>query len=367
MTKLTSYQLFVLTLLFQVGSTIVFGFASGSGRDAWITSLVSAVLGTGLIVLYTRLQKLQPKDSLVQWFPAQFGRVIGTVIAWLYPLAFLYVAARVLRDFGDLLATTILAQTPFWAIEGLYMLLISFGLLYGIDTLARVGEILFPVVLALLVALEVMLLASSHILHFERLLPILEHGWMSVWKSIWPLNLTVPFGETIVFAMFWSQAKQPKQVGRVTLAATLLYGVMISTADALAVAGLGEDIFKKSNYPLLTLLRQIEVGDFLEHLDAIIILQGIAIGFFKISLFMMGAIHGMRQLTGVREHRQKWLVLVAAGVVMLLAVIMASNVVEHMQVGLKVVPRVLWVPLFLVLPLLLFVVTLIRKKAQQAK
>jgi spore germination protein KB len=358
--KLSGYQLFVLTFLFQVGSTIVFGFSSSSGRDAWITALVSSVLGAGLIVLYVTLMRLKPNLSLVQWFPATLGRFIGTGVAWLYPLAFLYVAARVLRDFGDLLATTILSQTPFWAIVGLYMILITYGLLQGIDTLARVGEILFPLVLVVLVLLEVVLLVSSHGLQFGRLLPLLENGWMPELKAIWPLNLTVPFGESIVFAMFWKYAEQPKHVMKSMLTATFLYGVMIATADALVIAGLGDVILKKSTYPLLTLLREIEVGDFIEHLDALIILQGIAIGFFKISLFMLGAIQGIQQLTGVRD--QKWVLFPVSLVVLLLSVFMASNVAEHVQVGLKLVPRLLWVPLFLALPGLLLVVSLVRRK-----
>jgi spore germination protein KB len=358
--KLSGYQLFVLTMLFQVGSTIVFGFSSSSGRDAWFTALLSSVLGVVVIVIYTTLLRFKPNLSLVKWFPATFGRFIGTVVAWLYPLAFLYTAARVLRDFGDLLATTILSQTPFLAIVGLYMILITYALSQGIDTVARVGEILFPIVLVALVALEIVLLASSHVLQPTRLLPILEKGFLSELKAIWPLNVTVPFGETIVFAMFWKYAEQPKHVMKITVTATLLYGVMIATADALAVAALGELIFKKSTYPLLTLLQQIEVADFIEHLDALIILQGIAIGFFKIALFMLGAIHGVQELTGIRD--QKWLVLPMSILVIVLSIVMAPNVVEHMKVGLKWVPHHLWIPLFLVLPTLLLLVSFLRRK-----
>ena len=82
MSKISSYQLFVITFIFQLGTTVIFGFGGSAGRDAWISQLVSLCLGILVILVYTTLMRMNPGLTLVQWFPAQFGRWIGVPIAF---------------------------------------------------------------------------------------------------------------------------------------------------------------------------------------------------------------------------------------------------------------------------------------------
>jgi spore germination protein KB len=74
-----------------------------AGKDAWIVTLLSVVFGALLILLYFTLMRMRTGLTLVQCFPAQFGRWIGTPLAWLYPLLFLYLAGRDLRNFGEVI------------------------------------------------------------------------------------------------------------------------------------------------------------------------------------------------------------------------------------------------------------------------
>lgn len=112
MYKISSYQLFAITFIFQLGTNIIFGFGSAAGRDAWISQLVSSFLGIFVILVYTSLMHMNSGLTLVQWFPAQFGRWIGIPIAILYPLLFLYQSSRVIGDVRDMISTTLLFNTP---------------------------------------------------------------------------------------------------------------------------------------------------------------------------------------------------------------------------------------------------------------
>ncbi|GIP11750.1 GerAB/ArcD/ProY family transporter [Paenibacillus macerans] len=110
--KISAYQLFTITFIFQLGTTIIFGFGGLAGRDAWIGDLTSLGLGLCVIWVYTALMRMNPGLSLVEWFPAQLGRWIGTPIAFLYPLMFLYLTGRIIADIRDMVSTTILPGTP---------------------------------------------------------------------------------------------------------------------------------------------------------------------------------------------------------------------------------------------------------------
>ncbi|WP_157382163.1 GerAB/ArcD/ProY family transporter [Schinkia azotoformans] len=44
MEQISLYQLFVLTVFFQIGTTIIYGFGAAAGRDAWIVTILSFLL-----------------------------------------------------------------------------------------------------------------------------------------------------------------------------------------------------------------------------------------------------------------------------------------------------------------------------------
>lgn len=58
MEKISSYQLFILVFLYEIGSTIIFGFASSAGRDAWISVLISTFIGVIINIVYYIIFKL---------------------------------------------------------------------------------------------------------------------------------------------------------------------------------------------------------------------------------------------------------------------------------------------------------------------
>ena len=139
MEKISNYQLFTLTVLFQIGTTIIFGFASSSGRGAWISVIVSTGIGLLIILLYLTLMKLNPGLTIVQWYPKQFGKWIGVPIAWLYPLEFMYEGGRGIGDLKILFPSTILPKTPPLVVMLLLLALIAYTLFSGIETFGRLG------------------------------------------------------------------------------------------------------------------------------------------------------------------------------------------------------------------------------------
>lgn len=175
MQRISISQIFLLTLVFQIGSSVIFGFASEAGSDAWLSTLICTGIGTCLVIMYLILMRLHPGLSLVEWFPAQFGQWLGIPIAWFYMLHFLYNAGRTLGDIKDLIPTTILPGTPNWFILGVFMIAIAYALYSGIEVLARLAELILPVILVLFLV-EIILIFSSDITDIKHLQPVLGEG-----------------------------------------------------------------------------------------------------------------------------------------------------------------------------------------------
>ncbi|WP_342048713.1 GerAB/ArcD/ProY family transporter [Bacillus sp. OTU530] len=357
MERISITQLFMLTLSFQIGSSVIFGFGSAAGKDAWLSTLISTGLGGCLIFMYLILMRLHPGLTLVEWFPAQFGHWIGTPIAWFYMLLFLYSSGRTLGDVKDLIPTTILPGTPNWIILGVFMIPVAYALFSGIEVLGRLAEVILPTILVLFL-IEIIFLLGSKTMQIERLQPILGEGWGRVWEAVWPTGMLQSLGELLEFAMIWTLTKHSERIIKTTLLATVCYGILLSTFDAMAILTFGEGTFSTSTYPLYRLIKVISIADFLENLDALGILYFMGTTFFKLTLQMYGAIRGIQQLLYLRESRI--LVLPITAIVFFLALNMSRNISEHMFSGFESLRYLSLVPLVLI-PSLLFVVVCIRK------
>lgn len=360
MERISSYQLFVLTILFQVGTTIIFGFASAAGRDAWLSMLFSTFIGTIIISAYLVLMRLNPGLTLVEWYPKQFGKWLGTPIAWLYPLYQVYGAGRILADLQDLVPTTILPRTPPLFFLTMLMIVVAYGVYLGIENLGRVGEVLLPFFLVLFCT-EIILLLSSGVVHAENLFPIAGEGIERVFKPLWPAGLTQTFGETVQFAMIWPLVKQQDQIVKTTLFATVLTGTLLTISNLFAIMVFGETTFQRNIYPLYSLIREISLADFLENLDVIGVLYFVITAFFKITFHIYFSIRAIQLLTNAKSSRKFIFPVIICSLFMGLT--MTDNVASHITgVHTKILAPYITIPLLFVFPGMLLITALIRQK-----
>lgn len=363
--RISIFQLFALTIFFQIGTTVIFGFAAPAGRDAWIAILISTFLGIFIILLQIILMEKNSGLTLVEWFPAQLGKWLGIPIAWLYPLLFLYLAGRTLSDLKLLIPATILPGTPSWFVVIAILLVMVYCLFSGIEILARFTEYVVPI-LFLLFMIEIILLFSTGIVNFKYILPILGQGWGKVWTAVWPLSVTQTFAETLVLAMIWPLVTKPKKVKKTTILATIVSGVTIALFSIIEIAVLGEDTTEHTIYPLYLLVKQISVADFVENLDVIVALNMIITAYVKVTIYLFAAIRSFQLLMKVSCSRS--LIFPVVLIVYLLAMTMSTNINEHIYVGIQNTRLTLWNPLlYIFLPGFLLIVTLIKKKRQSTE
>lgn len=357
MERISNNQLFSLVVLFQIGTTIIFGFASAAGRAAWISALISTAIGVLINLLYLTLMHFNPGLTLVEWYPAQFGKWIGVPIAWMYVLEFIYDGGRAVGDLKILFPSTILPKTPPLIDMLLLLIVIAYALLSGIETIGRLGEMLL-ISIIFLYFIEVILIFSSNIVNVQYIKPLLGKGLESIWSSVWPLGITQSFGQSIEFAMIWPLVKDQKKIIKTTIFATIVSGIFIASFDLLSILILGENLFTRSIFPSFRVIRLISVGDFIENLDAINIVYFSTIFYSKGCIHLYAAIRAIQQLTYTKNSR--FFVIPVILIVLYIGMTMASSASEHLEAGLKIVPYNVSVLLFIVLPGILLIVTLIR-------
>ncbi len=351
-------QLFMLIISFELGTTIVVGLGLEAKQDAWIAILLATVVGLLLYIMYTELFRLFPGQTLIQYIPQIFGKVLGFPLSLLYLSFFIYLAARDLRDLAELIIDSFLPQTPLAVISLFIILVICYAVFHGIEVVGRVNEVLLPIVLIMLVLMTILLLASNKI-HITYLQPVLGEGIKPIIKATFPLAVAFPFGEAVVFGMFLPYLNQPSKAKATGLVALLVSGLIISYITALNIAVLSVDVASMANFPLLATVRLIDVGQFIQRLEIIAMLLMFIGGFIKIGLFFLGAVIGAASMFRLPNHRT--LVVPVGLIIFTSSIYIARSFQEHLEEGLKIAVPILLIPLELIVPFVMLLIAYVRK------
>ncbi|PZD94186.1 spore gernimation protein KC [Paenibacillus sambharensis] len=360
--RISIWQLFVLVFLFQVGSAIVVGAgAADAKQDLWIAELMGCSIGLVLVLIYVYILRLKPGSSLYDILSVTFGRWLATLFAVLYILYFFYIAGRVLRDFTELLIIDVLPETPLEIVTLLFILTVIYMVYMGMEVLGRMSETFVPYFITFVLLITLFLIAGQDI-KLENLLPVLGDGWDPVMKVVFPELITFPYGETVVLMVIMAHTTHPGYMPLTALLATILSGAVLSYHSGLMVAVLGGDMVARSTFPLLSVVREISIANFIERLDALVVFIMMVGIFVKVSLFFYGGLKGLEFLTRIPYRH---FVLPCGLMVGFLSIIIAGNFAEHIEEGVEIVPVFLHVPFQIIIPVLMLAVLLIQRWRQR--
>lgn len=357
--KITCVQLFSLLVLFQLGTSIVVGFGLDAKKDAWIAILVGSWIGILIFLIFHQLYILYSKP-LTSYSRDILGKYLGFLVGIFYVVYFLYGSARDLRDVGDLLASSVYNVTPLFVINLFMMVAIAYVLNKGIVVLARLSE-LYLLILICLSFLGNMLVLISGLVEVNNLFPILENGFEPILTTIFPNTTVFPFGELVCFTMVFHYLNTKENSRKIGIYSILLSGLILAYSTSINVAVLGMEITQDSTFPLFSTISLINIADFIQRLDAIVVLTLFIGAFFKTSLFYYAAVIAASDLFKVK---QQTLVLPFGIIILLLSMFIAADFAEHLEEG-KLSLKTIHVIFGLFIPLLLLIIAKFRKKGQK--
>lgn len=284
MTRLSRHQLFTLMFIFEVGSTTLFALGIQAKQDAWIVILLALLIGLIFIWVYTELQNAFPDKNYVEIITSILGNKLGIPFVLLNLLGYFWYCARNLREFGELIIITALPQTPLWLINFLFVLLSIYALLKGVEVLARVSELIAPVIFIFIISLYILIYMSG-VVKFSNLAPVLGDGINPIITTL-PSVIVFPFGEMFVFLMYWNYASEKETVRKTAMEAVLLSGILLCFSLIVDICTLGYKYISIATIPLVEVIKLINVGNIITNVDAVGIIIIFFGGFFKMSTYL---------------------------------------------------------------------------------
>ncbi|MEI2391263.1 GerAB/ArcD/ProY family transporter [Priestia megaterium] len=360
--KISDTQLFILMVLFELGSALLVPLAMRAKQDAWLAILIGMLCSFLFFLIYHKLYSYYPELLPTEYVQKILGKVLGTLLAFIYVVYFLYDASQVLRDFGEMLLTFAYPDTPLFIANALLMLVIIYITRKGIEAIARSGELLFIFMCFLAVA-GFILIISSGLIDFKNLQPVLKEGVLPVAKIALTETLYFPFTEAIVFTMLLPYLSNPKKASVTMICATGLSGINLIITMIINISVLGVDLTTRSQFPLLSTVQTIQVADFLERLDVFFMFAMVIGIYFKVSILFYAYIIGTATLFKIKSPSR--LAYPLGIIVLFLSITIASNFQEHLYEGLHVARFLLHMPLFSIIPILLLIIAFLKNRKKQ--
>lgn len=356
--SISNLQASILIFIFITGSAVVIGIGGEAKQDAWIAILIATIFGILLFRYYLFLMEMSNETNLFTLFDLCFGKWVGKGLTIVYVFYFFYIAARVLRDFGELMVTTIYNSTPIEVVDILLMLVVAFILQKGIEVLARSSEIFIPYILFFILFIGIGIWASGE-LEMSFLEPILGNGIKPVAKTIFPDVLGFPFGELIVFTMLFSSMTFKKKTNRILLGAVGVGGMTLVYTTIIQIGTLGVSIRERASFPLLTAAREISLLNFIERVDLLIVFTVLFGIIVKVSLFFYGGLKGLEHIFHIPFRKHIWPLALQ---IAFFSILISENYAEHIQEGLEIIPLYFHMPLQIGIPFVIFPILLWKQK-----
>lgn len=249
-----------------------------AGRDAWISTIIGLILLVMFLPLIYFPMKQSQQTHIFQWLKENIGAPIAYFIASVTCLYLLIISIVTLKDTTTFTTTSYLTGTPNWAIVVTLCIICFYNASIGLPSIAKTSGIILPFVV--LFGIFVALATIPH-KNYELLKPMLENGWMPVWKGV--MYVATGYGEIVLLLFMQQQMKTNISFMKLVLfglvAASLSIGPTIG-----AITEFGPAEASHLRYPAFEQWRMVNLGTYLEHFDFLSVYQWIAGAFIRISL-----------------------------------------------------------------------------------
>ncbi|MFD2924548.1 GerAB/ArcD/ProY family transporter [Halobacillus naozhouensis] len=324
-----------------------------SGRDGWIAAIGGAILGLIGIITLVKLSRYFPGLTLIEILFQHFswpGKIIGV----LYLVYFFIMVTLGTRLFAEAFKK-VMDETPMWAFVTVILLLTTYIVYLGLETLGRLNQIMLPVLV--IIAMAVVFLTMGEKKDYTNLLPIMGDGLMPV--TVGSLSVMGWFGEFVILGMILPYVQRPEKLVKTGVGVAVVTLIFFLGPITGPVALFGAEQAAKMSLPTYSEVRYIEAGNVINRFDAIAVILWTVGLMIRISLFFYGLSLGLAQALRLNTYRP--LVIPLAWLIGVGSILFASNYPELNEFLFKS-----YVPLNIlmgaVIPLTLFILGLMRFK-----
>lgn len=321
---------------------------------SWLTPIFSTVAFMILLFVLNKIMGKNTPESLEDIICKVFGKVIGTILTYIYILWFIIMLSVYLRYFADRITASIFVFTPNKFFIATMLFVIYIVLRKDIKFFARYIEFFLLIFIIFLCSSFFIAIPSINI---SNLFPVTTNDFGKIALSALPLLAVQSF---ITYLFFLGDKISNKQEFKSHIKKILATVVLTSVMVILLTIGIfGCKLTQDLNLPFFIFFKNIEILGIIERIESVLITFWVVTDFCIITMFGFVAIKLIKKTLKLSSTKQIVTPLLFFSYV--LSMFIASSQFEMVSLSQYVL-----IPVNLILgmgmPIVLLIVGKIRKK-----
>ncbi|WP_078379248.1 GerAB/ArcD/ProY family transporter [Sutcliffiella halmapala] len=260
--------------------------------DIWITILISSIfpIAAGLIIL--KLNNRYPNKTYYQYCKNIVGKFLGIILGLFMIGYFITLSSFEVRVMAEVTETYLLEGTPVQILIILFLWLTLYLNIDGINSIARMFQIIFPLTVFIFIFLA---LLSLGLFELNNLRPVLGNGIVPVLKGIKTTSLSyIGIEIMIILSVFLTDKNKGKKI---VLIGVLMPMIFYLITVVIVIGALSVEGVSNLTWPTITLIRSFEFpGIFFERYDSLFLIVWILQIFATTSITLFAASLGLSQI-----------------------------------------------------------------------
>lgn len=305
--QVTAFQSAVIVINSTIGISILAlpRIASDKvGAGALLVTAFGVSIFMFCIFILSHLCKRFPRESIITYSQKIIGKPLGKAIGFIIICFFAIVTSIVVREFGFVMNTTLMQETPITATMLSMLILVAVATRNNITTISYMHTYYFPFIIVPIMFMVIMAIQDADMRHLKpfwgndaSFMDFLEGA-----ASVTGLPF-IPIGLYII-TVITPYMIEPKKVVKGALWGSIISSITILFATGITVAVFGSEEIDKSLWPMLVLTRMTELpASILERLDIVFLVVWIVSAFTTILSGYLICIELASKLFGLRSHR----------------------------------------------------------------
>ncbi|MDQ0247367.1 spore germination protein [Bacillus fengqiuensis] len=325
--------------------------------DVWLSVIVGGLIAMMAGVIIVKLSQQFPERTFYQYSREIVGKWVGGGLSLLIICYFLAISSFQVRSMAEVTGLLLLEGTPAWAITMPFMWIGLYLIVGGINPIARLFEIIFPITVFLFLLVAFM---SFKLFEIDHLRPVLGLGVIPVLKGVKTTSVALTGSEIMLLLLAFMQ--QPNKAVKAVLVGVSIPLIFYVITVVMVVGALSVDGVVTRTWPTIDLIRSFEMpGLIFERFESMLLIVWIMQLFSTFTISYYAAALGLAQLFQKNIHPFMY------GLVPVIYIIamIPKNVNDFFKLGDMIGNVALY--LFGVLPLLLLMIARWKERKHEAE
>lgn len=268
----------------------------------FLTLLASLLAFVG-IFLITKLGMKFPNKTIIGYSEVVLGKWIGSFYSILVIIFFTILTALTSREFGEVVVSAVLKETPLEITVIVMLLLASIFTRYDLNVFAYIHNFYVPAILFPALIIVILSFKNANTLYLQPIFhPVFTNDQGSVFIGV--LTVAALFQGSFVLSIIIPSMQKPKKAMKAAFWGIAISGSLYIMIVIAALSVFGTEEMKNLTWPTLELARSTSLpGNLLQRLDVVFLAAWVTAVFTTIFSSYMFTTYALSRFFHFQDHK----------------------------------------------------------------